>query len=99
MIFLASVVKSLLDYSMEEDTKYWVCLNLVFAEYVKELKSIVGNFPTVKDIFKARQSHIIALGVDKARAKALLSSRMLDKACREIEQLRKRNYNILTIDE
>jgi len=99
LIFLASVVKSLLDYSMEEDTKYWVCLNLVFAEYLKEFKSIVGNFPTVKDIFKARQGHIIALGVDKARAKALLSSRMLDKACQEIEQLRKRNYNILTIND
>ena len=84
---------------MEEEIKYWVCLNLVFAEHLKELNSIVGNFPTVKDIFKARQSQIIALGVEKERAKALLSSRMLDKACREIEQLRKRNYNILTIDD
>ena len=99
MIFLASDVKSLLDYSMEEDTKYWVCLNLVFAEYLKEIKSIVENFPTVKDIFKARQSQIIALGVDKERAKTLLSSRMLDKACREIEQLSKKNYNILTIED
>ncbi len=84
---------------MEDKLKYWVCLNLVFAEHLKELKSIVGNFPTVKDIFKARQSHIRALGVDKERAKALLSSRMIDKACREIEQLRKKKYNILTIDD
>ncbi len=84
---------------MEDKLKYWVCLNLVFAEHLKELNSIIGNFPRVKDIFKARQSHIIALGVEKERAKALLSSRMLDKACREIEQLRKRNYNILTIDD
>lgn len=83
---------------MEDSLKYWVALNLVLAEHLKDAKKIVDHFPTIKDAFKASSREFAALGVDKEKAQALTSSEILDRACKEIEKLERRKYSILTLE-
>ncbi|TES86492.1 MAG: DNA-protecting protein DprA [Candidatus Aminicenantes bacterium] len=83
---------------MEDTRKYWVALNLVLAEHLKAAKKIVDHFPTIKDAFTASSREFAALGVEKEKAQALTSSKILDKACREIEKLERRKYSILTLE-
>ena len=84
---------------MEDSRKYWVALNLVLAEYLREAKKIVEHFPDLADAFKARRGEFIALGVEKERAEALTSSKLLDRASREIEKLERKGYCILTVKD
>jgi DNA processing protein len=83
---------------VEDSLKYWVALNLVLAEHLKAAKKIVGHFPAIEDVFKASSRELGALGVEKEKARALTSSKILDKACREIERLKRKKYSILTLE-
>jgi hypothetical protein len=78
---------------VEDSLKYWVALNLVLAEHLKAAKKIVGHFPAIEDVFKASSRELGALGVEKEKARALTSSKILDKACREIERLKRKKYS------
>lgn len=84
---------------MEESRKYWIALNLVLAEYLREARKIVEHFPNLADAFKARRGEFIALGIEKERAEALSSSKLLDRASREIERLERKGYCILTVED
>ena len=84
---------------MEDSRKYWVALNLVLAEYLREAKKIVEHFPNLADAFKARRGEFIALGIEKERAEALTSSKLLDRASREIERIERKGYCILTVKD
>jgi len=83
---------------VEDTRKYWVALNLVLAEHLKAAKKIVDHFPTIKDAFNASSREFAALGVEKEKAQALTSSKILDRARREIEKLDRRKYSILTLE-
>ena len=84
---------------MEDRRKYWIALNLVLAESLKAAKKIVDHFPALEDAFKAGGREFIALGIDKEKAQALASPRILDQACREIERLERKKYFILTLED
>jgi DNA processing protein len=83
---------------VEDSLKYWVALNLVLAEHLKDAKKIVDHFPTLKDAFNASSREFAALGIEKEKAQALTSSKILDRACREIEKLERKKYSILTLE-
>ena len=84
---------------MEDSRKYWVALNLVLAEKLKAAKKIVDHFPTLADAFKASSQELIALGLEKEKARALISTKILDQACREIEKLELKRYSVLTLKD
>jgi DNA processing protein len=84
---------------VEDSRKYWVALNLVLAECLREAKKVVEHFPNLADAFKARRGELISLGVEKERAEALTSSKLLDRASREIERLERKGYCILTVED
>jgi DNA processing protein len=78
---------------------YWIAFNLVLSESLKAAKKIVASFPSIEDVFKASPEDLIALGLDKENAEALTSPRLLDKASREMERLKKKGFSVLTIDD
>ena len=84
---------------VEESRKYWVALNLVLAEKLKAAKKIVDHFSTIEEVFKASSRDLIALGIEKEKAEALTSSKILDQACREIEKLERKKYSIITLED
>jgi DNA processing protein len=83
---------------VEDSLKYWVALNLVLAEHLKAAKKIVDHFPAIEDVFKASSRELVALGLEKEKAQALTTSKILDKARREIERLKRKKYSILTLE-
>jgi DNA processing protein len=83
---------------VEDSLKYWVALNLVLAEHLKAAKKIVDHFPAIEDVFKTTSRELVALGLEKEKAQALTSSKILDKARREIERLKRKKYSILTLE-
>jgi DNA processing protein len=84
---------------LEEDSKYWVALNLVVCENLKLAALIRRRFSDAKEVFQATPSGLISAGLDRRSAKALSSPGLLDRACREIEWHKKRGYNVLTIQD
>lgn len=84
---------------MEDNRKYWIAFNLVFAEYLPAAKKIVGHFSSLKDVFKARSEELIALGLEKEKAQEITSPKILDQASRELEKLEKKNYSLLTLED
>ena len=77
---------------------YRVALNLVLSEKLKLIKKVCSHFPFLEDIFRANISDLKALGVDEEKAKTLASPRLLDRAEKEIERIREKEYTILTIE-
>lgn len=84
---------------MEEDIKYWVALNLVVCENLKLAALIRQRFSDAKEVFHTTLSGLISAGLDRRSAMALSSPDLLEKACREIEWLKKRGYAVLTIQD
>jgi DNA processing protein len=84
---------------LEEDAKYWVALNLVVCENLKLAALIRQRFSDAKEIFQTTLSGLISAGLDRRSAVALSSPDILRRACREIEWLEKKKYNILTVQD
>lgn len=82
---------------MRENLRYWVALSLLFSERLHVLYKLNRAFPSLLEAFQAEQRELVALGIDSKLAADLLSSRILDRADREIVQLEKRGYRALTI--
>ena len=84
---------------MEDSKKYWVALNLVLAEKLRAARKIVEFFPDLADAFRGRKGELVALGIEKERAEALTSPKILDQASREIEKLERKGYSVLTLKD
>lgn len=84
---------------MEEDSRYWVALNLAVCENLKLAALIRQRFPEAEEVFQTPLSGLISAGVDRQTALALSSPDLLERACREMEWLEKRGYALLTIKD
>ncbi len=77
---------------------YRVALNLVLSEKLKLIKKVCSHFPSLEDIFRAKITDLVGLGIDEEKAKVLTSPRLLDRAKKEIDRIRGKEYTILTIE-
>jgi len=84
---------------VEDNRKYWVAFNLVFAEKLKLAKKIYEHFPSLEEVFKAGKQELIALGANKEQAQRVASPGILDQASKEIERLERKNYSLLTLED
>lgn len=82
---------------MEEDRTLWVALNLVLAENLGAARRIIQHFASAEDVFNASRKDLIALGVERKIAEALVSPKVLERASQEIKRLEKRGYTVLSI--
>jgi DNA processing protein len=84
---------------LEDNLKYWVALNIVLSEKLKTVKKVLSRFPNIQDLFQASSRGLEALGFDKETAAALVSSKTLYQAEKDIEKLTKNKYAILTLED
>lgn len=84
---------------MKDNRKYWVAFNLVLAESIRAAKKIADRFPRVADAFEASREDLIALGIEKEKARVITSPAILDKAEKEIERLERKKVTILTLED
>jgi DNA processing protein len=82
-----------------DNLKYWVALNIVLCEKLKEIKKILTHFPDIRDLFGASALDLEALGLDKETAGRLVSPDILKRAEKDIEKLRRKKYTILTLED
>lgn len=85
--------------TFEDRRIFWTALNLVFADSLRSAQKIVDRFPSPRDIFRASQSDLEALGVEKERAQRLASPRLLDDAARVLEKMEKSGHRVLSREE
>ncbi len=79
-----------------ENLKYWVALNLLFAEQLHSLYKLSRSFPSLLEVFRASKRDLVVHGIDAKVAETLLSAQLLEKAEGEIARLDKRGYQVLT---
>ena len=84
---------------MENNQKYWVAFNLVFAENLKLAKKIYEYFPSLGEVFKAGKRILRSLGANEEQAQRVSSSGIIDQASREIERIERKNYSLLTLED
>lgn len=84
---------------VDVNLRYRVAINLVLAEKLKQKKKIEETFSSLAEVFQASERDLITLGVDKKRAKILLSGKILNQAEKEIERSNRNDYTILTIED
>ncbi len=82
---------------MDENLRYWVALNLLFAEHLHSLYKLSRSFPSLLEVFQAPKRDLVALGIDAKVAEALLSVQLLEKAEEEIARLKKMGCAVLTM--
>lgn len=76
-----------------------VALNLVLSESLGPAQKIIRFYGSPEAIFSASVEELIGLGLDRERAKALLSPSLRDEAGRVLEWLTKKGYFVLTRDD
>ncbi len=81
---------------MEDLLQYWIALNLVLAEKIKEAALIRRVYPDISQLFKAGKSELTALGLKDELVKALTVSQTLHKAERILQKCRREGVDILT---
>lgn len=84
---------------LEDNLKYWVALNLVLGEKLKETKRVLSRFPNIRDLFGVSAADLEALGLEDERAARLISPETLEQAEKNIEKLRRKKYTILTLED
>ena len=84
---------------MEDNQKYWIAFNLIFARDLKLAKKVYDHFPSVRDVFHADKGDLISSGLTKEKIAKITSSRILEEALREIERIEKRNFRLITLED
>jgi len=84
---------------VEDNRKYWVAFNLVFAENLRIAKKIYEHFSSLEEVFKTGKGELRSLGASEEQAQRVSSPGILDQASREIERLEKKNYCLLTLED
>jgi DNA processing protein len=83
--------------TLRENLRSWVALSLLFSERLHVLTKLNRAFFSVLEAFQASRRELVSLGMDADLAQELLSPQLLDRAEREIAQLEKKGFRILTI--
>jgi len=85
--------------NLEQNLKYWIAFNLLFAEDLGSAQKIFQHFFSVKDIFEKPADDFAGLGLSKKATEAIRSQRTLGKAARELDRINKKGYTVLTIED
>lgn len=84
---------------VEDSRLYWVALNLVLGENLRAAKKVADYFPRIKDAFEASSKDLVALGIAEDKAREIASPKILDRASKDIEKLKRKGYVILTLED
>ena len=68
----------------------WVALNLVLADCLRPAQKIMEHYGSPEEALRAPQRELESLGLEKERARALASPRLLDDAVRVLAAVEKR---------
>ncbi len=82
---------------MENELEYWIALNFILAESLKSARIVTRRFPSAKEVFHSSKRVLSALGLEGEIAEALTSPDLLERAKREIRQVEKIGYAVLSI--
>lgn len=83
----------------DDDLRWRVALNFIFADNLGFATRISRSFSRPADVFQADVKDLVRLGLKAEKARAVTSGRILDQADKEIDDARKRDYTILTIED
>jgi DNA processing protein len=85
---------------MKKDRRaLWVALNLVLSDCLRAAQKVVARFPDLEGIFRASSKELAALGVEREKAAALTSPRLLEQAAQTISWVAKKGCFLLTADD
>jgi DNA processing protein len=76
----------------------WLALNFVFYGPSAAARRLLGRFPAVTDVFRARRADLGGLQLDGAAVDAIATGRAIDRARGELEKIGRKAYTLLTLD-
>jgi len=84
---------------LEKNLKYWVAFSLLFAEDLASAQKVFKRFSSVEDIFEAPKNDFAGLGLKKEKINAIKSSKIIERALRELDRINKKSYTVLTMED
>lgn len=84
---------------LEDNLKYWVALNIVLGEKLREIKKVLIRVRNIRDLFSVSAADLEALGFEGETAARLSSPEILERAEMDIEKLQRKKYTILTLED
>jgi DNA processing protein len=85
--------------AVEDRRVYWVALNLVLADCLRPAQKIMDHFVSPEEVFEASTRDLEALGLERERARRLVSPALLDEADRVLASLAKKGFGLLTRED
>ncbi len=85
--------------TIDDQRVYWVALNLVLSDCLRPAQKIMDHFGSPQGIFRATARELESLGIDKDRARRLVSPGLLDDAARVLAEVEKKGWRLLTRDD
>jgi DNA processing protein len=76
----------------------WLALNRVFYGPSAAARRVLGRFPAVTDVFRARRADLEGLRLDGKAVEAILTGQAIDRARGELEIIGRKAYTLLTLD-
>jgi len=84
---------------LEQNLRYWIAFNHLFAEDLGSAQKIFQHFSSVKDIFESPAEDFTGLGLKRELTESIKSPKTLEKAVRELDRINKKGYTVLTIED
>jgi DNA processing protein len=77
----------------------WLAMNFVFYGPGAAARRVLGRFPAVTDIFRARRADLDGLRLDGRAVEAIVTGRAIDRARGELEKIGRKAYTLLTFED
>ncbi|MCP2520077.1 DNA-processing protein DprA [SCandidatus Aminicenantes bacterium Aminicenantia_JdfR_composite] len=78
---------------------YWYSLHLLFGTNLKIITKLRERFKKVEEIFEAEPEELEKIGVKKEKVKMLVSREIVAEAFRNLSEVYKKNYEVITIGD
>ena len=85
--------------NVEDRRVPWIALNSCVCECPRAARIVLRAFPSVGEVFGAREEQLTALGVREDIAGKIAAKGALDEAKKELEKLEKRAYTLMTFED
>ena len=84
---------------MDDRDLCWLALHLLFYGPSAAARRLTGRFPAVTDVFRAAPADFEGLRLPADAVEAIASGRAVDRARRELENIDRKAYTLLTLDD
>ncbi len=84
---------------MDDRRRCWLALQLLFHGPSGAARRVLKRFPEVTDVFRAAPADFEGLRLGGDAVEALVSGRAIDRAARELENVGRKAYALLTLDD